>query len=128
VHPTRWHALSLTTGVCSISVAHTHPHLSSKSSQVQVISSTSGVFHTLAWVVPSLTGVRVILAAHAPPHPSSESEWVQVISTPAVLPDFNATSLSSATGAQLKFWVDQMNTTASRKVLVKSGKVNDLRQ
>jgi len=82
----------------------------------------------LAWVMPLLTGVHIISAAHAPPHPSSESERVQVISTPAVLPDFNAASLNSVTGAQLKFWVDQTNATASQKVLVKLGKVNDLWQ
>ena len=45
-----------------------------------------------------------------------------------MLPNFNAASLSSATGAQLKFWVDQTNAATGRKVLTKSGKVDDLRQ
>ena len=31
-------------------------------------------------------------------------------------------------GVQLKFWVDQVNTTAGRKVLTKSGRVDDLQQ
>ena len=53
---------------------------------------------------------------------------MQAVLTPATLPDFDAASLSSVTGAQLKFWVDQMNTAAGRKVLMKSGKVDNLRQ
>ena len=51
-----------------------------------------------------------------------------IISTPAMAPNFNTTTLSSVTGAQLKFWVDQANTAAGQKALTKSGKVNDLRQ
>ena len=43
-------------------------------------------------------------------------------------PNFNAAALSSATGAQLKFWVNQANAAASRKALTKLGKVDDLRQ
>lgn len=70
--------------------------------------------------------LRFGATAHAP-HPSSP-EQTQVVSTPAAPPDIDAASLSSATGAQLKFWVDQANVAAGRKVLTKSGKVNDLRQ
>ncbi|KAF8549924.1 hypothetical protein OG21DRAFT_1488168 [Imleria badia] len=44
------------------------------------------------------------------------------------MPDFDVAALSSVTGAQLKFWVDQANTAAGRKALTKSGRVDDLRQ
>ena len=50
---------------------------------------------------------------------------MQAVSTLATLPDFDAASLSSATGAQFKFWVNQTNTATGRKVLMKLGKVDD---
>ena len=51
-------------------------------------------------------------------------------STPATAaqPEFDAASLCSMMGVQLKFWVNQANTTAGRKVLTKSGRVDDLWQ
>ena len=63
------------------------------------------------------------------PHPSS-SEWTHLSLTlaAAVQPEFDAASLCSVTGAQLKFWVDQANTMAGRKALMKLGKVDNLQQ
>ena len=51
-------------------------------------------------------------------------------STPATAaqPECDAASLHSTMGAQLKLWVDQVNTAAGRKVLTKSGRVDNLRQ
>ena len=65
------------------------------------------------------------MVAHTP-HPSS-SEQMHLSSTlaTAAQPEFNAASLCSATGVQLKFWVNQANTPAGRKVLTKSGRVDD---
>ena len=37
-------------------------------------------------------------------------------------------SQAHSMGAQLKFWVNQANTAAGRKVLTKSGRVDDLWQ
>ena len=71
----------------------------------------------------------VISVAHTPADPSSsERTQTPIILTPATAPDFDVAALSSVTGAQLKFWVDQANAAAGRKALTKLGKVDDLRQ
>ncbi|KAF8834969.1 hypothetical protein BDN67DRAFT_1043586 [Paxillus ammoniavirescens] len=43
------------------------------------------------------------------------------------LPGFNAATVSTAMAAQLKFWIDKVNVAAGRKVLMKVGRVDDLR-
>lgn len=78
-------------------------------------------------ITPSLNRPALFWYYSPCPHLSSP-EQTQVVLMPAMPPDFDTTSLSSVTGAQLKFWVNQVNITAGRKVLMKSGKVNDLRQ
>ncbi|KAF8060115.1 hypothetical protein FPV67DRAFT_1512705 [Lyophyllum atratum] len=49
--------------------------------------------------------------------------------TPPTPPtDLNITSLSRAKGDQLKFWIDEANRIAGKRVLTKGGKVDDLRR
>jgi hypothetical protein len=51
-----------------------------------------------------------------------------VMATVAVAPeDVTALALASAKGDQLRFWIDKANEGAGRRVLVKTGKVDELR-
>ncbi|KAJ6613860.1 hypothetical protein B0H10DRAFT_2221832 [Mycena sp. CBHHK59/15] len=45
---------------------------------------------------------------------------------PSCPSDLDITSLTSASGSQLNFWIDAANQAAGKKLLVKTGKVNDL--
>ncbi|KAJ6628167.1 hypothetical protein B0H10DRAFT_2277375 [Mycena sp. CBHHK59/15] len=46
---------------------------------------------------------------------------------PSCPADLDVTSLTSASGSQLNFWIDAANQAAGKKLLVKTGKVNDRR-
>jgi hypothetical protein len=68
---------------------------------------------------------RARVAEHCAPNPSPEP--TPVVSTANHPPGFDAAAVSTATAAQLKFWIDKANAAAGRKVLTKVGRVDDLR-
>ncbi|KAF8837493.1 hypothetical protein BDN67DRAFT_1004905 [Paxillus ammoniavirescens] len=63
-----------------------------------------------------------------PSAPDPSPELMPVVSTANHPPGFDAAAVSTATAAQLKFWIDKANAAAGRKVLTKVGRVNDLRR
>ncbi|KIK76318.1 hypothetical protein PAXRUDRAFT_18302 [Paxillus rubicundulus Ve08.2h10] len=65
------------------------------------------------------------MSQHGAPNPSPE--LMPVVSTVDHPPGFDAAVISTAMAAQLKFWIDKANTATGRKVLMKVGRVNDLR-
>ncbi|KIK76864.1 hypothetical protein PAXRUDRAFT_17889 [Paxillus rubicundulus Ve08.2h10] len=83
-----------------------------------------------------LTGARTAVGSSAeasgsvPEHgaPNPSPGLMPVVSTANHPPGFDAAAVNTATAAQLKFWINKANTAAARKVLMKMGRVDDLRR